>query len=102
MRFVVLLALAGCIEPPPDPTEMVVYGIADRGDLIISQDMIRCTDGMSAREAPMAAMPISSRETLPLADTIHHIAVQGETVYVIDSMGIVSFTDGAMSRVALT
>ncbi len=78
MRLVVLLALAGCIEGEPDPTEMVVYGIADRGDVIISGGMIRWTDGMSAREAPLTAMPISSRETIPLADTTHHITVHGD------------------------
>jgi hypothetical protein len=99
MRFVVLLALAGCIEGEPDPTEMVVYGIADRGDVIISGGMIRWTDGMSAREAPLTAIPISSRETIPLADTTHHITVHGDTVYVVDSTGIVSFTGGAMARV---
>jgi hypothetical protein len=78
---------------------MVVYGIADRGDVMISGGMIRWTDGMSAREAPLSAMPISSRETIPLADTTHHITVHGDTVYVVDSTGIVSFTGGAMARV---
>jgi hypothetical protein len=96
-----LVGLAGCIETgEPDPTEMVVYSVPDRyGDVIVSGGMIRWTDGMHAYEAPLADMPIDGRYTEPLAETNHHIAVHGNTVYVVDSTGILSFTNGTKARV---
>jgi hypothetical protein len=103
MRFVALLTavqLVGCIEAEPELTEMVVYSVPDRyGDVIVSNGMIRWTDGVSAYEAQLAAMPIDGRYTEPLADTNRHITVHGDTLYVVDPTGVLSFTGGTKARV---
>jgi hypothetical protein len=84
---------------------MVVYSVPDRfGDVIIENGLISWTDGMHAYQAPLAEMPIDGRYQEQLADTLHHIAVHGDTLYVVDgtidgTTGILSFTNGTKARV---
>src|SRR5688572_30044238 len=99
MRAVLVVALVGCIESPPDPREMVVYRLHEIGDVELSDGMIRWVDGMSVREAPLATMPISNDDTPVLGETRAPLLVDGGNVYMADIDGIMMATAGTAKRI---